>query len=376
MRKKRLFWRLFSSYMWITVAALVFIAWYGAHVLRDFHEDQVADDLQARAYLCRSRVAELLERNDLPAIDRLSKTLGKATETRITIILPSGKVIGDTEEDPALMDNHRNRPEVVEAARRRTGRSIRHSATVREELMYVAVPLLREESLLAVVRMSIPVTAMNETLRAVRFHLLLDGLAAIVVIGVVSVWISRRISRPLEDLETGARRLAQGELEHCLESSDIEEIAALADAMNRMAEQWAERVRTILRQQNEQEAMLSSMIEGVLAVDNRGTVITLNESCAAMLGAEPVEIKGRMLHEVIRKPDLLRFIESALSSSSPVEGDIQIADASPVGCSPTARRCTTPSRSSSARWWCFMMSRNFDVWRTSAAISWLTSLTN
>ena len=70
--------------------------------------------------------------------------------------------------------------------------------------------------------------------------------------------------------ERGARRLAQGELDYRVQGAGIAEIDSLADALNRMASQWADRVRMILRQQNEQEAMLASMTEGVLAVDDHG----------------------------------------------------------------------------------------------------------
>ncbi|MCX7425700.1 MAG: ATP-binding protein [Planctomycetia bacterium] len=327
MRNIRLFWRLFSSYLWITVVALVFVAWSGSSVLRDFYLDQVARELENGAYLCRPEVASLLASDDLEAMDRLCKSLGKATQTRITVILPSGKVVGDTEEDPRRMDNHRDRPEVAEALAGGVGRVTRTSDTVREELLYVAVGLERHDAIPAVVRLAVPLTEVNRTLRSVRVHFLVVGALAAGFVAIVSLWVSRRISRPLEHLETGARRLAGGELDHRLDTSDIAEIAALADAMNQMAEQWADRVRTILRQQNEQAAMLSSMVEGVLAVDNAGTVITLNESCAALVGAEAAKVKGRKVHEVIRKPDLLRFVESALSSPSPVEGDLEIAGA-------------------------------------------------
>ena len=143
MHRMRLFWRLFSSYLWITVVALVFVAWSGSSVLRGFYLDQVDRELENGAYLCRPQVAALLARDDPEGVDALCKSLGKATGTRITVILPSGKVVGDTEEDPHVMDNHRDRPEVAGALAGGTGRSTRPSATVREDLRYVAVPIRR-----------------------------------------------------------------------------------------------------------------------------------------------------------------------------------------------------------------------------------------
>jgi two-component system phosphate regulon sensor histidine kinase PhoR len=97
--------------------------------------------------------------------------------------------------------------------------------------------------------------------------------------------------------------------------------------MNRMAEQLDERIRTVLRQQNEREAMLSSMEEGVLAINNEGTILSLNKACASLLGEEPAKLQGRSIYEVIRKTELQKFIESALASASPVEGEIQLRGA-------------------------------------------------
>ncbi|MGA2064656.1 MAG: ATP-binding protein [Thermoguttaceae bacterium] len=149
------------------------------------------------------------------------------------------------------------------------------------------------------------------------------GLAAAALVAGVSFRAARRISGPLDDLRQGAERFARGELQHRLSGSETEEIDRLAAAMNRMAEQLDERMRTILRRQNEQEAMLSSMEEGVLAVDNEGTVLSANDACARLLEARGAALRGRPLYEVLRKPPLVRFVETALASPSPVDEDLR-----------------------------------------------------
>jgi two-component system phosphate regulon sensor histidine kinase PhoR len=80
----------------------------------------------------------------------------------------------------------------------------------------------------------------------------------------------------------------------------------------------------VLHQQNEREAMLASMEEGVLAVDNQGAILSLNQACAHLLGEASADLQGRSVYEAIRKVDVLDFIESALASQSPVEGELQI----------------------------------------------------
>jgi len=140
----------------------------------------------------------------------------------------------------------------------------------------------------------------------------------------LSLWLSRRINRPLQEMAEAAQRFAEGDLDHRLPPSVWQETTALAEAMNRMAGQLDERIRTILRQQNEQEAMLISMDEGVLAVDNNSTIINLNEACARMLQIDSSRVRGRLVHEVLRKPELLAFVEASLDSDEPVERDLRI----------------------------------------------------
>ncbi len=165
---------------------------------------------------------------------------------------------------------------------------------------------------------------MTRTLGVVRGQFLAAALVGILCYAAVSLVISRRMSRPLEQIKTGAARFAAGDLGHRLPAAGPEEVAAVATALNRMAGQLDERIQTVLSQQNEREAMLSSMEEGVLAIDNNGTILSLNKTCASLLGGEPERLQGRSVYEVIRKPDLLEFVESALESGSPVEGEIQI----------------------------------------------------
>jgi two-component system, OmpR family, phosphate regulon sensor histidine kinase PhoR len=324
MRKTRLWRRLFIAYLWVPIVVFLSIGWYGAGTVRQLYEDHLESDLEARARLCGKPVGELLARGDTAAIDPLCKDIGPATNTRITVVLPSGAVVGDSHEDIGAMENHKDRPEVVEALRGGVGRQIRYSATEQEDRIYVAVRLLRGDRVTAVMRTSLPLTDLTRTLSLVRSRISVAVLIGILLHAVVTLAISRRMSRPLEQIKAGAEAFAAGDLGHRLRVADCLEIDTLAETMNRMAEQLDERIQTVLRQQNEREAMLASMEEGVLAIDNEGVILSLNKACATLLGEEPARLHRRGVYEVIRKADLLRFIESALASPTPIEDEIPI----------------------------------------------------
>ena len=155
--KRKLFWQLYPSYLLISLISLVAVTWYASTSIRRFHIDQAAADLEARARIFEQQIAAYMNPLNTGAIDRLAKEAGRAAFTRITVMLPSGRVVGDSYKDPALMDNHADRPEFTGAIRGGRGVSLRHSATLDKDLMYVAIPLKREDHAVAVVRTSIPI---------------------------------------------------------------------------------------------------------------------------------------------------------------------------------------------------------------------------
>jgi two-component system phosphate regulon sensor histidine kinase PhoR len=322
--RRRLLWQLYPTYLIITGIALAAVAWYISGALRNFHSQQTSLDLKARGRLIESQVKEHLQPGDAPYLDALVKKLGADSATRITVVRPDGTVLGDALEDPARMDNHADRPEIVAALRGEVGMSTRYSHTLQQDMVYVAVPVTGEKGLAAVVRTAIPVTAMDRTMSEIYGRLARAGLLIAFVAAVLSLIVSRRISRPLEEMERGARRFARGELGRRLPIAGSEEIAALAESLNQMAAQLDERLRLVLRERNEREAMLGSMVEGVLAVDTEERIIRLNPAAARLIGVSAAEAQGRSIQEMVRKVDLQRFVRRILQEKGAVEGDLAL----------------------------------------------------
>ncbi|OHB33520.1 MAG: hypothetical protein A2X84_00325 [Desulfuromonadaceae bacterium GWC2_58_13] len=322
MADRRLLWQLYPTYLIITLIALLAVSWYTSGALRTFHAEQTAINLEARARLIEGRFDGLWDPAHKDSVDALCKQLGKASATRITVILPDGKVLGDSQEDPARMDNHAGRPEVALAPGRQIGVSTRFSNTLQQEMMYVAVPVVEDAVVLGTVRVSIPVTAMDRTLSGIYLRLTGVGLLIALMAAALSLLVSRWITRPLEEMTLGAQRFARGELDRRLAVVGSAEIAALGAALNRMAGELDERIQAMARQRNELEAVLSSMSEGVLAVDNDERIIRLNRAAAKLMAIDAKKAQGRRILEVIRKVELQRFVARTLASHESEEGDI------------------------------------------------------
>jgi len=321
---RRFLWQLFPSFLLVILLALGLVFGFFSPTLEGFYVDQLRSDLEAQARLMGALVQEHLTPTGRNRIQQLCREMGEKTATRFTVILRSGEVVGDSRENPERMENHLNRPEILVALEGRVGMSTRFSHTLEKNMMYVALPIKGSDAVRGVVRASVAVTAIDRTLRALYGQMAIGGAAAVTLAALLSLFLSRRISRPLEKIIRGARRFALGGLDRPLEVRGSEEIQGLAVALNHMAVQLDDRIRTILQQRNEQDAVLSSMVEGVLAVDTDERIIRLNRAAANLLGVEPEQAHGRSIQEVVRKPDLQRFVARSLGSREPVEGDIAV----------------------------------------------------
>jgi two-component system, OmpR family, phosphate regulon sensor histidine kinase PhoR len=325
--KKKLFWQIFPTYLLITIISLGAVAWYVSIAIRDFYIQQTASDLESRARIFEGQISKYMAPLDVKAIDLLAKTAGKHSLTRFTVILPSGLVAGDSHEDPAAMDNHADRPEFLDALKENLGISLRHSITLNKDFMYVAVPIQKGTPNNAVVRASIPISAVDHALKSIQFKVLLAGLVMALFSAILSLVVSRRITHPIgeirkwaESVAKGAGSMNKGQSKPSVHSA--EEIEALSESLSRMAEELRLRIEQMSRQRNEMKAVFSSMTEGVIALDSEEHVLGMNQAAAGILKCDPKTARGRSIQEVARNTALHKFVEETLSAGDSIEKDI------------------------------------------------------
>ncbi len=301
---------------------------YTAYRAGRARENQVWNKLELAAVAAEMRLGQSWPYAALPGVASpdvaaICRDLGDRFEVRLTVILPSGKVVADTRQDPAVLDNHRERPEVAEAAAGVIGRSVRPSATLHEPYMYLALPMKQQDQLVAIVRTSLPTAPLTAAEWSVYADVAAVSLLAVLASAGGTVLAARPLVRALQGVRGGADRFARGDWKYRLPDNSVEEVGALAESLNAMAAMLDDRIQRILRQQSEHQAVLSSMEEGVMAVDRAGTVLSVNGPCAGLLGVEPAMICGRSIYEVLRKPDLLKFVENLQSSPTSLDGDLR-----------------------------------------------------
>jgi two-component system phosphate regulon sensor histidine kinase PhoR len=320
-RKRRIFWRLLPWSVGIVVLAVAAASWHSSVTVYAVSCRETAAALADMARLVEHELGGIpLE--DEKAVDALCKAMGEVGSARFTVVGPSGRVIGDSAEDPAVMDNHAARPEIRTALLGETGSSTRYSNTLRAELLYVALPLRAAGQTIGAVRAARPLTQVQGSLATVQRQIVVTGVCVALLAAAGSLIMARRLSRPIETLREGAERFARGELDHRLGEPDSAELGELARTLNLMAAQLATRIEAVTRQRNELETVLKSMAEGVVAVDRKERLITANRAAVALLGIPVDNLQGRPLLEVVRNPALQRLVAEALQQEQPVEGEI------------------------------------------------------
>lgn len=320
--KRRLLWQIYPAFLIIIVIGLFAISWNVKDLIRTSHQHEKKLFLERVALLSVPSFEPLLDNNSLVQIQEQCSTMGAAAKIRYTVIDPLGKVLGDSEELPEKMVNHFDRPEFQQALKGKTGISIRPSETLEQEMMYVAIPITRDGNVAAVLRTSVAMDQLQATQQSILKEIVRYGIIIAVVLAAVSLALSWKISHPLDLLRQGAERFAKGDLSHRLPIPKTRDFAELAVSMNEMAAQLDDRIRTVMAQKNEQQAVLTSMIEGVVAISIDGHILSINSAAAEILQASESDAVGRTVEEVFRNNDLQEFVALAADSDDPVEKQV------------------------------------------------------
>ena len=271
--------------------------------------ERIETDLAARTRLA---AALLSHRPVLPSMDEEAGQIAALTGARVTFIDAGGRVTGDSEvpeRELPLVDNHDDRPEVVEARRGDIGRARRYSQTAEREFVYAAAPVA--DSPIAVVRLALPLATVREQLAPIwKTSLLALGaglIAALLLAWATSHWLTARV-RAIAEV---ARRYAQGDLSRPTREFGNDEIGEVARVLDSSVQELGRRLEESRRNRAHMEAILAGMFEGVVLVDRAGRLLLANDSARAMLHLPDVP-QGRHYLELLRQPGVAALIDSAL----------------------------------------------------------------
>lgn len=289
----RFFWKLFLGNVLLVIAVVGVGTALLLFAFERFYVGDTAAHLLTVAETVRHQVQDRLTPSDRADLDRLAKALGSSNPEglRVTFVLADGVVLGDSQSDPARMNSHADRAEIIQALAQGRGESTRWSDTLRCEMNYVAVRVGTPERPRGVVRVSMAAGSIAARTQLAK-HLLwtlvvvIMAAAAVLALGLARLW-----SKPLRRISETAQSLSRGDLSAQAEVRGSDEIAQLGHSLNRMRSNLARQLDTIDRQRRTLESLLAQLHEGVVVAGADGRIRLLNPAAARLLGVN--ELLGR-----------------------------------------------------------------------------------
>ncbi len=325
MLSSRFFWKLYAAFVAVVLAtaasALVLVE---RSVERDARQE-IERSLSMKLALLHELSLGVLETRDFAALRTRMPSLGREAGARLTVIEADGTVIADSEEDPERMDSHLERPEIQQALVQGEGQAQRFSSTLRTTLVYRARAVRRAGKLLGFVRASLPLTDLEHSLSHLR-GLVLIGAATGALAGLIVAWfIARKVTGPVEAMNALAGAIADGDYTQSVENLGNDELALLCASLNRMSEELRARMESIESDKNKLLAILSSMVEGVVAVDRDDRVVHMNEVGGRLLRASPADSVGRRIWEVTRVVEVCEILDHARGRAGATDAEVRLA---------------------------------------------------
>jgi two-component system phosphate regulon sensor histidine kinase PhoR len=307
-------WRITVSFILVTLIIMAILGIYLVNSSRNSQLDNLRTQLENEATItAEACLPSLLDADESSNLDGLAKKLGAEIETRITIVALNGTVLGDSEEDPHTMENHGDRPEIVDALATGVGESTRYSATLGQRMLYVAVPISYQDEVLGVARVSLPLTTVEDLERQVTLIIVI-AMAIAMALVVLAAWVTSRITtRPIRKLTAASKRIASGKLGQKLTIEARDEVGELTHAFNEMSAKTKELVEMISEDRTRLATVLDNMTDGVIMVDTEGNVSLANKAAEKLFSIR--EAKNEPLIEAVRDHEVDELLKLCLRTA-------------------------------------------------------------
>jgi len=306
-------WRIAILFITLIVTSMLVLGVYVTNSVRNSQLDNLRFHLEQEAKIIAEGIVPFLQDQDYSP-DDLVKKLASEIDSRVTIIAPDGTVLGDSIEDPLKMENHATRPEVKDALAHGIGKSTRYSTTLRQEMMYVAVPIYKQGELIGIARTALPLTTVESSVDRVTRIIILATMV-ITTLAAVAAWlIARTVTRPVRQLTKAAQKIAAGAVGQKIDVATKDEIGQLARAFNEMSSALKATIDNTLTEKNKLANVLGNMADGVIMTDVEGNVILTNTAAAKLFGFKEADSSKKQLIEVVHDHEVDEILKKCLET--------------------------------------------------------------
>jgi len=310
-------WRITLPFAALIGLAILALGGYLTTIARSYLIQELQNDLFARAQL----LAALLENQDFQVenaenLDAIARRWAQEQDLRITLIGLDGTVLGESDEERTLMENHAGRPEVREALETGQGRSIRFSSTLGFQTLYVALPVVQDGQTVGVVRLSMPLDQVQASVARLQQAIMIAAAVAAALAVLLADMISRRIVHPLRDLTAASRQIAAGDRFFPQVPARGDEVDDLARALNQMSVRLRGQIDALNAEREKLSTVLQQMESGVLMVNPQGRIELINRAAEQIFDLDAEAAMGRSLVETLRLYQIVDMWQKALRNNT------------------------------------------------------------
>ncbi|RIX52494.1 HAMP domain-containing protein [Paenibacillus nanensis] len=308
------------------IAVSVFAAgWLMMQTFKENHINALEDSMVRQMKVIAAKME--WKTGDLPELiayyTQEAKEMGKFTDSRVTFIRSDGVVVGDSDYDVTKMDNHLMREEVQDAYKLGTGRTVRPSDTMHQNMVYVAIPVTVQEGAEPyILRMAMSLEEVDQSIGRLTMVLIIGLLILFVIAALISYSIAQSMTRPLEQITKVAKRIKNMDYQARVKVHKNDEIGELGTAINAMADSLQVQMTRIKQNESQLESVLANMINGVVMIDAKGQILLMNRRAEEVLGFSARELVGRHFAEAKQQYELAQIIQEALETRKHIREEI------------------------------------------------------
>ena len=311
--------RFLVGYVVLQLLATLLFVWVLTRVARDQMMSSAREKMKVMALMLREQINQSDAGIQEPDLADHIQALGEESSYRFTLFTGDGKVVADSETGTRDVGSQNDRPEIVKAKTNGVGFSQRQSETLDLPMLYLAVPVNDKESNSTkdsgLVRVGISSVSINRSIASLQKYTTLFVVGLSTLTGILILWFSNRAMRPLSNFADAARSVEKGSYQRISGLNQRnDEWGELADAFNQMQHVLSQRELGLKEDSSRLEAVLSSMIEGVIALDSVGEVKMANNAACQMFSMIKPELIGRKLINILRFPELIEAIETTMQN--------------------------------------------------------------
>jgi len=326
----------------LVLATLAVWDWYTVRIWREAQIRAARQQVEGLGILAGLRPPEPENEEDLARwISWIS-----AGGVRCTVVAADGRVLGDSV--PGAGENMVGRPEVREAFELGQGRAVRRNLVTGAESIYHAIRIRPEKGGAMVVRLSLPLAPLKESIAAYRWKVWPPALAMLAFGIVVALRAFHTLTARIDRLRVFSLGLVSQDFQSLPVDLRKDELTELGKALNAGAAELKERIRTLAEDREQSAAILRSMTEGVAVVNSDQRLIFCNESFCRALGVDRETWAMRPIAEVIRESDFLQAIQGALAGSETIRSELVVGSVQPRSFAVTAAPVRSEGRTRTA----------------------------